>query len=279
MNKLHISKYKATMVIEEQVEKQDPAYPQLAGNIDINKHFRSERIQDEMPTEEQITRILKATGKYNKTQELNCGACGYPTCRDKAIAVFQGKAEQEMCLPHVYEKARSMSNVVLEATPEIILIVDSAFQIIEFNKRAEDVFGINKSEAVNKMIFEIMDASDFEQVLEDHLSIKRKKIHLSGLGLVLLENIIYIEEMDAMLAIFQDVTDEEAEMERQLQMRMDTVDIAQQVIDKQMTVAQEIAGLLGETTAETKVILTQLRDSMMKEADQTDSRRRKIEWK
>ena len=69
------------------------------------------------------------------------------------------------------------------------------------------------------MIFEIMDASDFEQVLEDHLSIKRKKIHLSGLGLVLLENIIYIEEMDAMLAIFQDVTDEEAEMERQLQMR------------------------------------------------------------
>ena len=279
VNKLHISKYKATMVIEEQVEKQDPAYPQLAGNIDINKHFRSERIQDEMPTEEQITRILKATGKYNKTQELNCGACGYPTCRDKAIAVFQGKAEQEMCLPHVYEKARSMSNVVLEATPEIILIVDSAFQIIEFNKRAEDVFGINKSEAVNKMIFEIMDASDFEQVLEDHLSIKRKKIHLSGLGLVLLENIIYIEEMDAMLAIFQDVTDEEAEMERQLQMRMDTVDIAQQVIDKQMTVAQEIAGLLGETTAETKVILTQLRDSMMKEAAQTDSRRRKIGWK
>ena len=59
MNKLHISKYKATMVIEEQVEKQDPAYSQLAGNIDISKHFRSERIQDEMPTEEQITRILK----------------------------------------------------------------------------------------------------------------------------------------------------------------------------------------------------------------------------
>ena len=170
-----------------------------------------------------------------------------------------------------------MSNVVLEATPEIVLIVDSAFQIIEFNKRAEDVFGINKSEAVNKMIFEIMDASDFEQVLDDHLSIKRKKIHLSGLGLVLLENIIYIDEMDAMLAIFQDITDEEVEMERQLQMRMDTVDIAQQVIDKQMTVAQEIAGLLGETTAETKVILTQLRDSMMKEADQTDNRRRKIE--
>ena len=93
------------------------------------------------------------------------------------------------------------------------------------------------------------------------------------------QGIIYIDEMDAMLAIFQDITDEEVEMERQLQMRMDTVDIAQQVIDKQMTVAQEIAGLLGETTAETKVILTQLRDSMMKEADQTDNRRRKIEWK
>ena len=77
-----------------------------------------------------------------------------------------------------------------------------------------------------------------KQVLEDHLSIKRKKIHLSGLGLVLLENIIYIEN-GCYAGYFQDVTDEEAEMKRQLQMRMDTVDIAQQVIDKQMTVAQE----------------------------------------
>ena len=66
-----------------------------------------------------------------------------------------------------------------------------------------------------------------------------------------------------MLAVFQDVTAEEAENERRMMMRMDTIDVAQQIIDKQMMVAQEIAGLLGESTAETKVILTQLRDSLI----------------
>lgn len=263
VNKLNISKYKATMVIEEQIEKEEPDYPETPAGIDIGKRFRADSVKDAMPTEEQISQILKATGKYNKTQELNCGACGYPSCRDKAIAVFQGKAEQEMCLPHVYEKARSMSNVVLEMTPEMIMIVDSAFQIVEFNKKAESVFGMNRSEAVQKMIFEIMDSADFESVLEDHLPIRRKKITLPGMGLVLLETIVYIEDQDAMLAIFQDITEEEAELERQFDMKMDTVAVAQKVIDKQMMVAQEIAGLLGETTAETKVILTQLRDSML----------------
>ncbi len=263
VNKLNISKYKATMVIEEQVQKEAPDYPETITNVDISKKFRADSIHDAMPTEEQISQILKATGKYNKTQELNCGACGYPTCRDKAIAVFQGKAEQEMCLPHVYEKAKSMSNVVLEMTPELIMIVDSAYQIIEFNKKAESVFGINRAEAVHKMIFEIMDPADFEQVMTDHQPIRRKKVTMPGLGLVMLETIVYIGEQDAMLAIFQDITEEEAELERQFDMKMDTVAIAQKVIDKQMMVAQEIAGLLGETTAETKVILTQLRDSML----------------
>lgn len=263
VNKLNISKYKATMVIEEQIQKEAPDYPETIMNVDISKKFRADSVRDAMPTEEQITQILKATGKYNKTQELNCGACGYPSCRDKAIAVFQGKAEQEMCLPHVYEKAKSMSNVVLEMTPELIMIVDSAFQIVEFNKKAENVFGINHSEAVHKMIFEIMDSADFEQVMTDHQPIKRKKVTMPGLGLVMLETIVYIEEQDAMLAIFQDITEEEAELERQFDMKMDTVAIAQKVIDKQMMVAQEIAGLLGETTAETKVILTQLRDTML----------------
>lgn len=263
VNKLNISKYKATMVIEEQIQKEAPDYPEEIANVDISKKFRADSVRDAMPTEEQITEILKATGKYNKTQELNCGACGYPTCRDKAIAVFQGKAEQEMCLPHVYEKAKSMSNVVLEMTPELIMIVDSAYQIIEFNKKAESVFGINRGEAVHKMIFEIMDSTDFEQVMTSHQAIRRKKVTMPGLGLVMLETIVYIEEQDAMLAIFQDITEEEAELERQFDMKMDTVAIAQKVIDKQMMVAQEIAGLLGETTAETKVILTQLRDTML----------------
>ena len=96
-----------------------------------------------------------------------------------------------------------------------------------------------------------------------HEPVMRKRIELKRYNAVLLENIVYVESHDVMLAVFEDITAEEAEAERRLAMRMDTVDVAQQIIDRQMMVAQEIAGLLGETTAETKVILTQLRDSLI----------------
>ena len=101
-----------------------------------------------MPTEEEIQEILKATGKYNKDQELNCGACGYTSCREKAIAVFQGKAELDMCLPHTYEQAQSMSNLVLEATPNMILIIRHDLRISEFNVKAEKVFKVSRQEAL-----------------------------------------------------------------------------------------------------------------------------------
>ena len=265
INKMHISKYKATMVVEEQIVHEDPAYPELPEGIVMGKRFRPRPFNDPMPTEAEIAEILKATGKYDKTQELNCGACGYPSCREKAIAVWQGKAEPEMCLPYIYEKAQSMSNVVLYTMPDMAIMVDEAFQIVEFNRKAEKVFGMSRSQAREKLIFELMDPADFEQVFETHQRILKKQISLPDKGMTLLENLVYVEEHGTVLGIFHDITDEMAEHDRQLEMRMDTVAVAQQVIDKQMMVAQQIAGLLGETTAETKVILTQLRDAMVKD--------------
>lgn len=68
--------------------------------------------------------------------------------------------------------------------------------------------------------------------------------------------------------IFRDVTSEEQAKEKNIYLKMEAVRIAQKVIDKQMMVAQEIAGLLGETTAETKVTLTKLRDSLLDEGEE-----------
>ena len=216
-----------------------------------------------MPSEDEIRVILKATGKYNKDQELNCGACGYPSCRDKAIAVYQGKAEQEMCLPHAYEQAHSMANVVMETTPNAIFILDSDLKIMEFNRMAEKFFGINKDSALNAYIFEIMDSQDFEDVFKSHQSILRRKVDLAQYHLKLLETIVYIDDLDALLCILQDVSREEEKLEKEYDKKMEMVSSAQAVIDKQMMVAQEIAGLLGETTAETKIILSRLGDLIL----------------
>ncbi len=261
VNKLNISKYKATMVMEEQVENKAPYMSDETPRVDMNKRFRPAPVKDVMPTEAQIKEILKATGKYNETQELNCGACGYASCREKAIAVFQGKAEQEMCLPHVYEKAQSIANVVLATAPELIMVMDNAFQIVEFNNKAEEVFGIPKAEAKTRFIFELMEVDDIEYVMNTHTPVHNKRIELNGH--IFASDFVYMKNEDSVLAVLRDITAEEEEEKRRMNMKLDTVAVAQAVIDKQMMVAQEIAGLLGETTAETKVILTQLRDSIM----------------
>jgi uncharacterized Fe-S cluster-containing protein len=74
---------------------------------------------------------------------------------------------------------------------------------------------------------------------------------------------VYIENLDSVLIIYQDISKQELAKEKRLNLKMETVEMAQRVINKQMMVAQEIAGLLGETTAETKVTLTKLRDSIL----------------
>lgn len=72
--------------------------------INMRRGFSRIEIPTPHPSEADIQEILHLTNKYTLEDELNCGACGYPTCREKAIAVYQGLAEAEMCLPYMLEK-------------------------------------------------------------------------------------------------------------------------------------------------------------------------------
>lgn len=264
-NKMEFSRYRARFHIEDQVEYAPAEALKTPVDVAMAKKFCSRKENDHMPTEEEIQEILKATGKYNKDQELNCGACGYTSCREKAIAVFQGKAELDMCLPYTFEQAQSMSNLVLDATPNMIMIIRADLSIGEFNRKAENVFKVSRQEAVGRYIYEFMDASLFEEILKTHQSIQRRKAELEPYGMTVLISVVYMENQDSLLTIIQDITSEEKELEHQYQLKMKTVEAAQLVIDKQMMVAQEIAGLLGETTAETKATLNQLKRSILED--------------
>ena len=264
-SKMDFSRYRARFQIEDQIEDAPAETEKSAVDVPMAKTFYSRRQNDRMPTEAQIQEILKAVGKYNRDQELDCGACGYTSCREKAVAVFQGKAELEMCLPHTYEQARSMSNLGMDETPNGIFVIQQDLTISEFNRRAEEIFGVSRSEAVGRYIFEYMEADVFESVLADHAAIHRKKLDLIPYGITVLLSAVYIDSQDSVLVIMQDITSEEKELEHQYQLKMKTVEAAQMVIDKQMMVAQEIAGLLGETTAETKATLNQLKRSILED--------------
>ena len=234
---------------------------------ELAKKFGNRGLADRMPSEEQIRKILMTTGKYSKEDELNCGACGYSTCREKAIAVFQGKAEVTMCMPYALTRAESMSNVVMDMTPNMIFVIGNDMRILDCNRKGQELLGVGHDEAVKRYIFEFIEADDIESALLTREPVFHRKIRLNKDRIVAEETIVYIENLDAVLVLFQDVTREEKIKEQHYNLKMETVEMAQKVIEKQMMVAQEIAGLLGETTAETKVTLTKLRDSILNEGD------------
>lgn len=257
---------KGRIEVERQVRK-ITAPRQETPDIQMEKRFYSRKFQDPTPSKEQIEGILRAMGKYTKEDELNCGACGYPSCRAKAEAVFQNKAEIGMCLPYAVAQAESMSNVILDATPNLNFVVDRELRIRECNKKAQDFLRVSREEALERYIFEFLEEEEIESVLRTKEPVLRKKKVLEEFKMTVLETVVYIEKKDCVLVIIQDVTREEHAREQRIKTKMDTMEIAQQVIDKQMMVAQEIAGLLGETTAETKVALTRLRDSVLFEEE------------
>ena len=237
------------------------------GTEELAKKFGNRGLDDRMPTEEQIRRILMSTGKYSKEDELNCGACGYSTCREKALAVFQGKAEVTMCMPYALARAESMSNVVMDMTPNMIFVIGNDMRILDCNKKGQELLGVGHDEAVQRYIFEFIEAEDIETALLTREPVFHRKIRLDQGRIAAEETIVYIADLDAVLVLFQDVTREEKIKEQHYNLKVETVEMAQKVIEKQMMVAQEIAGLLGETTAETKVTLTKLRDSILNEEE------------
>ena len=172
-----------------------------------------------------------------------------------------------MCIPFMRQRAESLSNLVLAQTPNITIIADEDMNIVEFNAAAEKVFGCSRAQAMGKGLYELIDISDFQQVFDTKTSIYDKKVTYEELHLVTTQNLIYIEGDNLVMGIFTDVTEEEMRKEEKYHRQMESVEMAQKVIDKQMMVAQQIAGLLGETTAETKVTLTRLKDMIQKHDD------------
>ena len=223
--------------------------------------FANRSVESKIPTEEEIRAILLQIGKSTPEQELNCGSCGYTTCREKAIAVYNGKADVTMCLPFLRERAENMSSMVIENSPNGIVTFDEDMNVSEINPKAEKLFGVTRAEIVGQMIPALYGETAFDEAKEKGCPIM-KKCTGSNDAIKIELTVIYIEKNHIFVAFAKDISEEEANREELAALRMSTVDTAQNVIEKQMRVAQEIASLLGETTAETKVALTKLKKSI-----------------
>ncbi|WP_026894719.1 [Fe-Fe] hydrogenase large subunit C-terminal domain-containing protein [Clostridiisalibacter paucivorans] len=233
--------------------------------ISFEKTYFNKRVKRKKATEEELQEILRKMGKHGEEDELNCTACGYRTCREKAESVYEGMSEINMCLPFMRAKAESLRNVIFENSPNIILILDEELNVKEMNPASERIFKIKAENIIGKPIAMIMDDSKFRKVKETKKCLVGIKVYYKEYNKVMFENILYLEKENVLMAIMTDVTYEEKNKKELARVKEGTLNAAQEVIEKQMRVAQEIASLLGETTAETKVTLTKLKEIVIGE--------------
>jgi iron only hydrogenase large subunit-like protein/uncharacterized Fe-S cluster-containing protein len=223
------------------------------------KKFSVKKIEQERASEEEIDAIMKSMGKYEPSDELNCGVCGYNTCREKAEAVFQGMAETEMCLNYMRNKSERITNVIFENSPSAIFLIDDEMNIVELNPMAEIIFSTKAENIKGKPISTLIDDSDFIKVKDTKVSILGKKVSYPQYNGIFIENVLYLEKQNIILVTMSNISEIEKNKKELMRVRENTLNAAQEVIEKQMRVAQEIASLLGETTAETKITLTKLK--------------------
>lgn len=234
-------------------------------DLDFSKKFTPLNVRIKYPSEREIKQILAKIGKYKKEDELNCGACGYNTCRDKAIAVHNGLAEIYMCMPYMRTRAESISNLIISSTPNAIIAVDPYMNIYEYNHAAEELFKVKAENVRKKPLNILFNDSDFYSVAKTHQNIINKKVYMKEYDLITLQNIYYMEGHALIVGIITDITAKEKIREKSKELREKTLETTQNVIEKQMRVAQEIASVLGETTAETKVMLTKIKHLLLEE--------------
>jgi iron only hydrogenase large subunit-like protein/uncharacterized Fe-S cluster-containing protein len=238
-------------------------------NLKTHKQFYDLSPQINQPTDVELKSILNKMGKHNQWDELNCGTCGYNTCQEKAIAIYNDMAEISMCLPFLQQKAETFANVLFDMTPNSVLIVDEDLNIIDLNPAGETLFNLNKSKSMGLPVSMVLNANLFEQVKRTKQNYVSKKVWINQNQNCVILSIVWVEYHRVLLCILHDITDEIKKEEHMMHLRSHTIEMAQEVINKQMRVAQEIASLLGETTAETKVTLTKLKVLIQK--DEVDS--------
>ena len=248
-------------------EKRQFTATQTPVQVDVLLATAHARIRSHsMPaSEREIEAILHKTGKFKPEDELDCGSCGYATCREKAWAVYNGYADIDICLPYMRQRAESFSVEVIQNSPEGIVVLDSDMNILEINNRGRELLGIEDPYAKGHPAIDYFNPIDFCNAYAQKKNVELKKEFISNTGKYVDVSINYLANQNLIFGILKDVTETVDYEKRIMKVKMETLTTTDNVIKKQMRVAQEIASLLGETTAETKVALLKLKKTLTEE--------------
>jgi PAS domain S-box-containing protein len=232
-------------------------------DVDISAEFKKQDITYLTPSEYEIQELLKKINKTKKEHELNCGACGYQTCRAKAAAVYNGLSNIYTCLPYMNDLAEKMNEEVIHYSPNGIITFDEDNNIININDKAKEMFGINTPEVSLGYFRDYLPWDDLSLGFINQKNVIEKESYIEKTKKYVEYSLVFVKQNKMSFCLLRDITIHK-EYEKQLnQNQKELINTTNSVIEKQMRVVQEIASLLGETTAETKVALIKLRDQFV----------------
>ena len=211
-------------------------------------------------TEEDIRGALLKLGKSSPADELNCGGCGYPTCRDMAKALLAGISETEMCVTKMRKDAESKVDMLLSTIPNGVVIVDNELNIADLNKRFVNLFedypdsfldaeGLKTFRGSPVSMF-VPFAEKFREQFYMHKPAQYRFIHE---GKIMRVTFFLVESKQLLGAMFEDISNPTFRREA-------VIEKAEEVITKSLSTVQQIASLLGENAAETEIALNSLID-------------------
>lgn len=239
-------------------------------SFDIALDYENQSVCHSEFDEAEIKRALAVIGKYTVEDEINCGGCGYNTCRNFAKALICGHAEPEMCVSHMKHQAQNKANALLRCIPSPIVIADSKLSILEYNdqfvkafwndEEHNDIYEKNNLHGADLRDF-ITFTNLFSASLDLEQDIRREHIkHNDRLYDVVVFN---IDKKQIVGGIIEDVTNVEMKKEQ-------IAAKAKEVIHKNLATVQQIACTLGEHMAETEVLLRSIAKDFSAEAPGTD---------
>lgn len=265
MEKYHRSPVKDYVAVSRFAGKNDFSVLQPSAN-EMKRNFSYIKKSAEIPNDYEITEILHQMGKFRREQELNCGSCGYDTCREKAIAIYQGKAEISMCLPYLKDKAESFSDTIARNSPNGLVVLNDMLEVQQINKAALRIMNLRSaSDIMGDQVVRILDPVPFLEVQNTGRGIYEQRTYLAEYKRYVEQTIVLDPESRMLVCIMRDITKEESAREKKEAISRQTIEVADKVVEKQMRIVQEIASLLGETAAETKIALAKLKESITNE--------------
>ncbi|MEN6644973.1 MAG: [Fe-Fe] hydrogenase large subunit C-terminal domain-containing protein [Armatimonadia bacterium] len=224
----------------------------------LHAAFSATRLDEDKPVrEEDIKRILALTGKLTAEDELNCGACGYNSCRDKAIAVLRGLAEPEMCIPYMKRLAEQRSDLIMETSPNGIVILDEKLTIIAMNPTFRKFFMCSEA-CLGKPISYLMDPDPFERLISGEEEVIEMTARHDRYKLVTHQIMYALREQRQYVGIFVNITSTHDSQKQLDTLRAQTLSQARELLEHQISMAQKIAQFLGESTAQGEQLVENL---------------------